>query len=98
MNITKIKENDTLILQLEGRMNAVTSPSVDQEIQEAIRDITDLVLDFEKVEYVSSAGLRVLLATHLAMSEKGKMRVINVKPAVQEVFDITKFTNVINIE
>ena len=77
---------------------ANTAPELEQAFKESLSGITDLTLDFENLEYISSAGLRVLLAAHKTMSAQGSMKLVNVNEIVQEVFDVTGFSDILTIE
>lgn len=97
MNISKNLDAETLTIALEGRLDTVTAPSLEAEFNN-LGDIKALVVDLEKLEYISSAGLRVMLMAQKLMNSKGEMKVINVCEAVKEVFDITGFADILNIE
>lgn len=98
MTITKKAENSTLTLAVEGRIDTVTAPDFEAEIRQSVEGITELVLDFSKLDYISSAGLRVLLSAQKLMRTKGTMKVTHVNETVQEVFDVTGFTDILTIE
>lgn len=98
MTITQTKENTNLVIALEGRLDTSTAPELDTVVSEALTDITDLVLDFSKLEYVSSAGLRVILKAQKIMQRKGSMKLVHVNEMVMEVFDITGFADILTIE
>lgn len=98
MKITKAKSNATMILRLEGRLDTTTAPQLEEELKQSISDITELILDFEKLEYISSAGLRVLLSAQKAMNKQGEMRLTGVRESVREVFDITGFSDILTIQ
>lgn len=98
MTIQKESNGSTLILALEGRLDTTTSPQLEKEVSESLENISELIFDLEKLEYISSAGLRVLLASHKAMAGKGKMLLKNVGPNIQEVLDITGFSDILTIE
>lgn len=98
MNITKTLDNGNLTLSLEGRLDTLTAPDLEATIEKEIANVTSLTLDLEKLEYVSSTGLRVLLKTHKIMKNRGEMTVINVCESVMEIFDITNFTSILNIK
>ena len=98
LKITKNVENSTATLALEGRLDTVTAPQLETEIKGAIEGITSLVLNFEKLEYVSSAGLRVLLSAQKKMNAQGEMKIIGVQEAVMEIFDVTGFSDILTIE
>jgi anti-sigma B factor antagonist len=98
MNITKNKENNKLIVALEGRLDTNTAPKLEQELKESLGDITELELDMSGLEYISSAGLRVLLSAHKTMMGSKGMVIKNVNEEIKEIFDITGFSDVLNIE
>ena len=94
MNIKKKKEGNTLFVKISGRVDTATSPEVDSYINENLDGVTELILDFEEVNYVSSAGLRVLLSLHKKMSAKEGMKLVNVNEAVCDVFEVTGFDEI----
>ena len=98
MTITTEKNNDVLTIKLEGRLDTNTAPEQKKTVAEKTEGIKDLVLDMEKLEYISSAGLRVLLATQKKMNKVGSMKVTNVCDGVMEVFEITGFSEILTIE
>ena len=98
LNIKKTITDKTAVFSLTGRLDTVTAPELEKALKESLSGVTDLTLDFENLEYISSAGLRVLLSAHKIMSRQGKMRLINVNEVVQEVFDVTGFTDILTIE
>ena len=98
MNITKTMNEKTLTLALERRLDTVTSPELEAELKASMDGADSLILDFGKLDYISSAGLRVLLSAHKAMSAKGGMKVKNVNEIVREVFDVTGFADILTIE
>lgn len=88
-----------LTLSLDGRMDSVSAPQLEEKLSGCIESIDSLVLDFEKLSYISSAGLRVLLGAQKAMNKKGgKMVIRNVNETVMNVFVITEFTDILTIE
>ena len=98
MTINTEKNNETLTLKIEGRLDTTTAPVLEQTIQEEADAVKDLILDMEKLNYISSAGLRVLLATQKKMNKIGTLRLINVCDAVMEVFEMTGFADILTIE
>ncbi len=98
MTISKIKNEHTLTLAPAGRLDTTTAPQLEQEFLASVDGITDLIFDLEKLDYVSSAGLRVLLAAQKHMNKQGSMVVKNVCSDIMEVFEITGFTEVLTIE
>ena len=95
----EIKKNTTeTIIEIVGRLDTITAPALDKTINEDIGDAKNLVLDVKGMEYISSAGLRVLLAAQKKMQKSGSMRVVNVCEAVMEVFEMTGFADILVIE
>lgn len=97
MTITKTAENGTLRIALEGRLDTNTAPQLEAELKTSLSGITELELDFSGLEYISSAGLRVLLAAQKTMSGQGKMTIRNVNETIMEVFEITGFVEILTI-
>ena len=98
MTITKTMNGTALEIALEGRLDTMTSPELEKELSADLPSAESLTLDLAKLEYISSAGLRVLLSAHKSMASKGGMKVKNVSEIVQEVFDVTGFADILNIE
>lgn len=98
MEIIKNLEGSKLTVALEGRLDTSTAPNLEEELGKSIADVTELVLDFNKLEYISSAGLRVLLATQKTMSKQGSLKLTGVNDEVMEVFEITGFVDILTIE
>ena len=95
----EIKRNaEETIIELVGRLDTITAPALDKTINNDIEDTKNLVLDLEKLEYISSAGLRVLLGAQKKMQKIGSMKVINVCEEVMEVFEMTGFADILVIE
>ena len=95
----EIKKNaDELVLEITGRVDTITAPALDKTINENLGEIKSLILDFKNLEYISSAGLRVLLGAQKKMSQIGSMKIKNVCELVMEVFEMTGFTDILNIE
>lgn len=97
MTITKTAENGTLRIALEGRLDTNTAPQLEAELKTSLSGITELELDFSGLEYISSAGLQVLLAAQKTMSRQGKMTIRNVNETIMEVFEITGFVEILTI-
>lgn len=95
MNINKELTGTALTLTVSGRLDTLTAPMLEQEIKASCGNITELTLDFQKLQYISSAGLRVVLGAHKAM--KGNLVVKNVNEVVMEVFDVTGFSDILTI-
>ena len=98
MTITKNQNGTDLELSLEGRLDTMTAPELEAELKNSMDGIESLTLDFSKLDYISSAGLRVILSAHKAMSSKGGMKVKHVNEIVQEVFDVTGFADILTVE
>ena len=97
MEIIKTQDNQKLTLALQGRLDTNTSPKLEAELKRSLSGITELEFDFSEVEYVSSAGLRVLLAAQKVMKRQGTMVLRGVSDAVMEVFEITGFVDILTI-
>ena len=97
MKITANKNENKVVVAIAGRIDTTTAPELEAEFNE-LGDIYELVLDFADVEYISSAGLRVLLKAQKLMATLGNMKIINVSKDVLDVFDITGFTDILTIE
>lgn len=98
MEIIKTREGDSLKLVVEGRLDTVTAPQLEKELKDNTDGIRELEFDFEKLQYISSAGLRVLLSAQKMMNKQGSMKVCHVNSDVLEVFDITGFVDILTIE
>ena len=97
MKIEPTRDNTTLTLALEGRLDTLTAPELEQFVNANLEGVAALVCDFANLEYVSSAGLRVLLSTQKKMSKQGSMTVKNVRSEIMEVLDITGFSDILTI-
>ena len=98
LNINKTTEDKTLTVTLEGRLDTTTAPQLESELKSELAGVTTLVMDFEKLEYISSAGLRVLLSAEKVMNKQGEMKVIHVSDVINEIFEVTGFSDILNIE
>lgn len=98
LNVSKNIANEKALVKLEGRLDTVTAPDLEKELKEVLDGASELVMDFENLEYISSAGLRVLLATQKVMGRKGGMKVINVNETIMEIFEVTGFSDILTIE
>lgn len=98
MEIIKNLNGDQLNIALEGRLDTSTAPELEAELKASLDGIKELVLDFAKLEYISSAGLRVILSAQKTMSKQGEMKVVCVNEEVMEVFEITGFVDILTIE
>lgn len=97
MNINKIPQGEELLVEIEGRLDTSTAPQLESELTD-LSGVKKLVLDFVKLEYISSAGLRVLLATQKRMNAQGEMVITHVNDTIMEVFEITGFSDILTIE
>lgn len=98
MKITKNQNGTALTIALTGRLDTTTAPELENELKASLAGVTELTLDLKELEYISSAGLRVLLSAHKSMQAKGGMKVTNVNEIVAEVFDVTGFADILTIE
>lgn len=98
MTLTKQENGNELIIVLEGRLDTTTAPQVETEVNAIPDSVNSLVFDFEKLEYISSAGLRVLLSAQKLMNKQGNMVIRNVSESIVEVFDITGFSDILTVE
>ena len=95
----EIKKNmDELVLEITGRVDTITAPTLDKTINENLANVKSLILDLKGLEYISSAGLRVLLGAQRKMSQIGSMKIKNVCELVMEVFEMTGFADILSIE
>lgn len=97
MTINKALEGTKLMISLEGRLDTTTSPELEVELKQGLNGITELTFDFEKLEYISSAGLRILLTAQKVMNKQGSMIVKNVNDVIDEVFEVTGFSDILTI-
>ena len=98
MTINVNREGKVFTVSPEGRLDTTTAPEFEKAIRDGLEGTEELVLDLKNLEYISSAGLRVLLSSEKAMAGKGSMKVRNVCAAVMEIFDITGFSDILTIE
>ena len=97
LNIVKTIENGKAAIALEGRLDTVTAPELEKELKSSLEGVSELTLDFEKLEYISSAGLRVLLAAQKAMNKQGEMKLLHVNETIMEIFEVTGFSDILTI-
>ena len=98
LNISKESNATSLTVILEGRLDTTTAPDLEKELKDSLDDVTELIMDFEKLEYISSAGLRVLLSAQKIMSRQGEMKLIHVSDTIMEIFELTGFADILTIE
>ena len=98
MEINKIQDGGKLTVELEGRLDTNTSPQLEQELNSSYEGTTELIFDLNKLEYISSAGLRVLLSAQKTMNKQGSMTVKGVSDVIMEIFEVTGFAEIFNIQ
>ncbi len=98
LNIIKSLEGDAMTITLEGRLDSLTSANLEKEVKDLPESVKELTMDLEKLEYISSAGLRVLLLLQKTMAKRGGMKLIHVSEMVMEIFEVTAFTDILTIE
>ena len=98
MTIEQQKDGTALTLALEGRLDTTTAPRLEAALKEALPGVEALTFDFEKLEYISSAGLRVLLSAQKTMNRQGTMKVTRVNEMILEIFEVTGFADILTIE
>ena len=98
MIIKKKNEGDALTIAVEGRLETTTAPELEAAVKDSIEGVKSLTFDFEKVDYISSAGLRVLLNAQKIMNRQGEMKVRNINEIVAEIFEVTGFSDILTIE
>ncbi|MBR3188391.1 MAG: STAS domain-containing protein [Lachnospiraceae bacterium] len=98
LNIEKNKNGTDFAIALEGRLDTTTAPQLEKELKEDVNGVTELTFDFAKLEYISSAGLRVLLSAQKIMNKQGHMVIRNVNDDIMEIFEVTGFSDILDIE
>ena len=98
MTIDKQVTDDAMTVVLSGRLDTTTAPELEAALADSLEGITELTLDLSDLEYISSAGLRILLATQKTMLKQGAMKLTGVQEAVMEVFEVTGFSEILTIE
>lgn len=98
LNINKKANGSELTIALTGRLDTTTAPQLDAEVKQSLGGVTDLTFDMEALDYVSSAGLRVLLSAQKIMNKQGEMKVVHVSEAIMEIFEVTGFSDILTIE
>ena len=98
MNIKKTKSGSNLTIAVNGRIDTVTAPEFESAVKPALEGVTELTIDFKEVNYISSAGLRVLLSVQKKMMTQGEMKLINVNDTVNDVFEVTGFDEILTYE
>lgn len=98
LNIQKNACGEALTVELEGRLDTLTAPELEKELRESLDNVTALTIDMKGLEYISSAGLRVLLTAQKRMNLQGSMKVTNVNETIAEIFEVTGFNDILTIE
>ena len=98
MKIEKSVKDGKVCYALEGRLDTTTAPELENELKQDLDGATGLTMDFSKLDYISSAGLRVLLTAQKTMTKQGSMKIIHVNEMVMEVFEVTGFADILTIE
>lgn len=98
MEILKKQTDSALTLALQGRLDTTTAPQLEEALQASLDGVTELVLDFADLKYISSAGLRVILSAQKTMNKQGSMKICHVCSDIMEVFEITGFSDILTIE
>ncbi len=97
-NVEKKSEGKNVTLVLSGRLDTSTAPELEAEVKASVEGTENLIFDFEELDYISSAGLRVLLSALKMMSKQGSMKITNVSESVKDIFEITGFSDILTIE
>lgn len=98
MNITEKANGNELCIVLEGRLDTTTAPELEKVLSGSLEGVTDLTFDMGKLDYLSSAGLRILLGAQKRMNKQGSMKVTNVNETIMEIFEVTGFADILTIE
>ncbi|MBR2067909.1 MAG: STAS domain-containing protein [Solobacterium sp.] len=98
MEIKKERNENVLTIKVVGRLDTTTAPELEESVKESIEGVEELIFDFEELEYISSAGLRVLLSTQKVMNKQGSMKVIHVNEVIMEIFEVTGFSDILTVE
>lgn len=98
MNITKKANGNQLCISLEGRLDTTTAPELEKVLSGSLDDVTELIFDMGALDYLSSAGLRILLGAQKQMNKQGNMKVTNVNETIMEIFEVTGFADILTIE
>ena len=98
MTINKTKEDSKMTVAVSGRLDTSTAPQLEAELKADIEEVKELVFDFGELEYISSAGLRVLLSAQKIMNKQGKMTITGANESIMEIFEVTGFTDILTIE
>ena len=98
LNISKALENGKAVFALEGRLDTTTAPQLEKALKGSLEGVNELTLDFAGLDYISSAGLRVLLSAQKTMGRQGSMKLVHVGEVIMEIFEVTGFSEILTIE
>ena len=98
LNINKTIESGTAVIALAGRLDTTTAPELEQELKTSLDGVSELVMDMKELDYISSAGLRVLLSAQKVMNKQGSMTIKNANDTILEIFEVTGFSDILTIE
>ena len=98
LNITKNTNASELTVSLTGRLDTTTAPELEKELKASLDGVTALIIDMAALDYISSAGLRVLLSAQKTMNKQGEMKVVHVGETIKEIFEVTGFSDILTIE
>jgi len=98
MKIVHSENGTELTVAPEGRLDTATAPELEEDLKKSLPGVTALTLDFEKLDYISSAGLRVLLSARKVMNRQGDMKLVHVNEIIMEILEVTGFTDILTIE
>ena len=97
MTIDKELNEGRMIVKVAGRLDTTTAPDLEKELKENLQDVKELSIDFSRLEYISSAGLRVLLSAQKTMNKQGSMELTGVNETIMEIFEVTGFSDILTI-
>ena len=98
MNITMKTEGSRLSVAFEGRLDTATTPQAEEKVKGCLTNVKELVLDFAQLNYISSAGLRLLLSLQKTMNVQGSMKILHANETVKEIFEVTGFSDILTVE
>lgn len=98
MTITKEQKDNSLLVHIKGRLDTNSAPDLEEELRNSLDGIEELALDVSELDYISSAGLRVLLSAQKVMNQQGSMKLTGVSDTIMEIFEVTGFTDILMIE
>lgn len=98
LKIDKTENGTKTIFKLEGKLDTITAPELEKELEDSLDGVEELIFDFTGIEYISSAGLRVILNTQQQMLEQGEMKLVGVNEIIMDIFEVTGFVDILTIE